>query len=320
MPDRKAQHKGIDRAEFYARPLSSPAMEGEAAAACNTPLAEAFLVPWLWPDGQRRCPRCGQENIYDLADGRMRCPECRYTFTAFNGRWINTGNISAADWIFLTRLFVEGFNVLQASEASGLSYNAMFKAFTALRFSILARGTDAPQMFGVDTGLFQYIRNKRIRFLPRTAQIESSPVFGIIEREGWVFTDIIAGYQYDTLFHLNLSFNLPLARVGNIVYTGRFRQYQTLLSCSDKTTNLPMPQAARKLDIETDSDSQSFWQYAMDRLKHFKGITSTRLPLYLKEIEFRYNYAAHPLMPMLLERLCDPVPELNQELKAYTEA
>ncbi len=311
MANAYAETWDSDRLRFYDRPFSSAPMRGELDAVCSDARAMKMLTPWLWPAEERHCPRCGHHVIYDLADGRLRCRDCRYTFTAFNGRWINTGNISPSDWIFLARLFVEGLNAFQASEVVGMSYNAVFKAFTAMRFAILARGIDAPQMFGVETGLSQYIRNKRIRFLPRNAQIDSSPVFGIIERGGWVFTDIIMGYQYETLFHLNLSFHLPLARAGNVVYTGRFRQYQTLLSCTDKTGAYPHIHSPFQPEIETAPDS--FWRYAMDRLKLYKGITSTRFPLYLKEIEFRYNYALRDLMPLLLERLCDPVPEMNQE-------
>ena len=310
MPNGNAQHWRVSRERFYDRELSSPPMRGEITAVNNAAEARKLLGPWLWPSGGRYCPRCGYGVVYDLSDGRLRCGDCRYTFTTFNGRWINTGNLDAADWLFLTRLFVEGLNANQASEVIGMSYNAVFKAFTAMRFAILARGIDAPQMFGAETGLSQYIRNKRIRFLPRTAQIDNSPVFGIIERNGWIFTDIIVGYQYETLFHLNLSFHLHLARAGNIVYTGRFRQYQTLLSCTDKATSFPMIHPAQQPEIET--DPKTFWCYALERLKLYKGITSTRFPLYLKEIEFRYNYARRGLMPLLLERLCDPVPEMDQ--------
>ncbi|MGE4553817.1 MAG: transposase, partial [Desulfovibrionaceae bacterium] len=258
------------RARYYRDHVPEP-LPGEKAAACGQADAMAFLRPWLWPGGERRCPRCGDDTIYDLSAGRLRCAQCRYTFTELSGRWINSGGLDAADWVFLCRLFVLGRSAHQAAQIMGLSYNAAFRAITAMRFAILAGGIDAAHLFGPETELRQYVRNKRIRAMPRTAQLRVSPVFGIIERGGWVFADLIPGYQRETLYHLHLSFHLPLGRAGNIVYTGRYRQYQTLVSCTDGPGGWGLSHPPRQPEV--DVDPSPFWAYALERLKLFKGVT-----------------------------------------------
>jgi transposase len=54
-----------------------------------------------------------------------------------------------------------------------------------------------------------------------------------------------------------------------------------------------------------------FWSYARGRLVRFHGITARKFPLYLKELEFRYNHLGQDILPILLENICSLVPDLN---------
>ena len=44
-----------------------------------------------------------------------------------------------------------------------------------------------------------------------------------------------------------------------------------------------------------------------ERLIKFHGIFKEKFPLYLKEMEFRYNNRDKPLFPILVQYLCDLV-------------
>lgn len=299
----------------YYREAVADALPGEAAAACGQVDALAFLRPWLWPEGKRRCPRCGGSSIYEIRAGRLRCGQCRYTFTELSGRWINSGGLDPTDWIFLCRLFVLGRSVQQTAKMMGRSYNAVFRAITAIRFAILAGGIDVAPFFGPETELRQYVRNQRIRAIPRSAQRRVSPVFGITERDGGIFADLIPGSQRETLSHLYLSLHLPLARVGNIVYTGPYRYYQTLVSCTDWPGKWGAAQPS--LQLKAQLSPSPFWAFALERLKLFKGVTPRRFPLYLKELEFRFNHIERPLVPLVLQRLCALVPDLDSGGRSF---
>jgi transposase len=61
-----------------------------------------------------------------------------------------------------------------------------------------------------------------------------------------------------------------------------------------------------------DSLSGSFWAFARTRLRRFNGVTPRRFPLYLKELEFRYNHRGEDLFPLLADRLCALVPDFAQ--------
>lgn len=309
MPDAETDVVQRTRAEFYRRKLIERPLKGEPEAVVSPEAAVSLLRPWLRPGGRLACPRCGDDRLYELNGNRLRCRGCKYTFTEFTGRWINTGGLSASDWLFLVRLFVERYSAHQAAELAGLSYNAVYKTFTAIRFGLLAGALDGLSLFGPETGLGQHVRNRRLRGIPRKARLEASPVFGIMEQSGWAFADLMPGFQSETIFHFHLNFHLPLAKSGNIVYTGRYRQYETLVACVDSNSVVPVNRGAPKPEVR--NNDFFFWNWARRRLKSYKGVTPNHFPLYLKEMEFRYNHRDQDLVPLVLERVCALVPELD---------
>lgn len=307
MPNGDGDHRRLSREDFYSLKLMERPMDGEQDVVCGRTGGMEYIQPWLAPEGIFKCPRCADTTVYTLSGGRLRCGGCKYTFTELTGRWINSGGLCAEDWVFLCRLFVEGINARRAAELAGLSYNAAFRALTAIRFSITAQAMDAPMFFSAETGLRQYIKNRRLRTIPRRAQLDTAPVIGLMETHGWVFADLMQGFQCDTLYHFHLSFNLPLKKNGNIVHSGKYRQYMTLVTCADP--DIPFPAAHSRTKPEVDQTGFNFWAFARERLKSYKGITPSRFPLYLKEMEFRYNHRDKDLMPLVLEQLCAPVPD-----------
>ncbi len=267
--------------------------------------ARGYLVAHCWPPQGRFCPRCGDTKLYALSGGRYRCAACRYTFQEFSGRWINNGNLPALVWTRLMRLFLAEHTVHDLSTELELSYNAAYKAVTAIRFAIMAHAPDAPQMFGPETGLRDYLKGAKLTGTPKEQGTQPIPVFGILERNGWVFIDLVSGMNPETVLHFNHSFHLDMRRAGNLIYTNRYRHYDALLFCGNDS--LPYSYI-RKNDGPLYLESQAFWKFAGPRLKRFKGITPQRFPLYLKELEFRFNHREDDLFARLTGYLCDSVP------------
>ncbi|MCG8529531.1 MAG: IS1595 family transposase [Desulfovibrionales bacterium] len=267
-----------------------------------------YLLSYCWPSGVRFCPRCGQHKLYTLSGGRYRCAMCKYTFQDFSGRWINNGSLSPTTWLKLTHLFLHEYTVHELAQEVNLSYNAAYKAITTIRFALLAHATDAQQLLGAETGLGKYIKGKKLTGAPPARAKGAIPVFGIMERNGWVFIDLVSNIEAETVFHFNHSFHLTLFRAGNIIYTGKYRQYDALILCGDDS--LPY-EYIRKYDHEFPIQDGSFWDFASSRLKRFKGITPQRFPLYLKELEFRYNNRKSDMLSLLLTQLCDLVPDFD---------
>lgn len=54
---------------------------------------------------------------------------------------------------------------------------------------------------------------------------------------------------------------------------------------------------------------EGFWSYAKHWLYQYRGILKTHFPLYLKEIEWRYNNRKSNLIPLLRKTLKNTYPD-----------
>jgi len=272
--------------------------------------ARDYFLELSWPTGDPFCPRCGHRKVYTLSGERLRCASCKYTFQPFSGRWINNGALSPGEWLRLIVLFVEERSVHQMKEELGLSYNTVYKALTAIRFAILANALDARQLISPATGLDSYLRGNRLTGGPREMRMDTIPVYGILRRDDLVFIDLVPGFQAETLFHFHMNFHLKLIRSGNLVYTDRYKEYDALMFCGNDS--LPY-EVIRRYDEppHIDAVSDEFWDYAQSRIKKFRGISCQRFPLYMKELEFRFNNRDKPLAEILAAYLCALVPSTD---------
>ncbi|MDD4951969.1 MAG: IS1595 family transposase [Desulfovibrionaceae bacterium] len=297
MPHQHVVHRGIK--------------DALRAVAASEAAAARFLHERCWKDGALFCPRCSADKIYTLGSGRYRCSACRYTFRDFTGRWINNGGLSCQNWLRLLDLFVEETTAHQMSIDLNLSYNAIYKALTATRFAIMAQALDFRQLLGAETGLGDYLKGKKLTGQRSRKTRRIIPVFGIIEKAGWVFIDLVPDILAETVLHFNANFQLRVIRTGNILYTDRYKTYDALILCCD--ASLPLQYIRNyERDAYVDSVGQAFWTFARSRLKRYKGVSAYRFPLYLKELEFRYNHRKQDLFPLLAEHLCSLVPDNNQ--------
>lgn len=273
----------------------------------NENAAREYLLSLCWPENEPLCPRCYNTRIYSLSGGRLRCSDCRYTFQPFSGRWINNGALTASEWLRLTRMFVAEYSPHQIKTEMDMSYNTVYKGLTALRFAILAHAADAGQLLSSSTGLDSYLKGKRLTGAPTKMRMDTIPVYGILRQGDMVFVDLMPGFQAETIFHFHMNFYLKLVRAGNLVYTDRYRDYDAMVLCGNDS--LPYGIIRKSEDPpHIDVMGDTFWPEAKIRLKRFRGISCQRFPLYLKEIEFRFNNRNNDIGAILLSYLCDIVP------------
>ena len=131
------------------------------------------------------------------------------------------------------------------------------------------------------------------------------PVFGILERNGIVRVQVIKDVTAQTLLNLTVK----TVRRGSIVYTDKFRSYDSLMFCGYRHIKLDHKKlfASGKVYI---NGVEGFWSYAKERLIKFHGISKEKFPLYLKEMEFRYNNRDKNIFNLMAQNLCNFVPDL----------
>ncbi|WP_320170719.1 transposase [Maridesulfovibrio sp.] len=273
--------------------------------------ARKFLIHKCFGDRKLFCPRCREHKLYGLSGNRFRCSSCKYTFQEFSGRWINNGGLSCREWVRLILMFAGDNTAHAISQELGLSYNATYKAITALRFAILAQAIDARQLLGPETGLHTHLKGKKLTGVPARTPSETIPVFGIMEKNGWVFIDLMPNITAESVFHFNHNFHLKLVRHGSIIHTDMYQKYDALILCGDETLPLDYIRKYPGVTPYIETSNGEFWEFARERFKRYKGISPHRFPLYLKELEFRFNNRNKDLFDLLVTYICKIVPDVD---------
>ena len=246
------------------------------------------------------CIRCRTRRLYRIRRDRYRCKDCGYEFSDFTGRWINQVKLQPKDWLRLIKLFELETPARRASQQIGISYPTVLKTFYCIRQAIVAHGGDGDHLLRGEIeadGGFLDDQGKRRFGRGTQSQI---PVFGMIERDGKVKVEVVRDISPEYILNLTIE----KVRSGSIVYTHKFRGYDALMFCGYKHLGADHEVRFSRGDIDFNG-LEGFGSFATERMIKFHGVSKEKFPLYLKEMEFRYNHRDEPIFDKLVQYLCD---------------
>ena len=266
--------------------------------------ARKYLSKKCRKNGHRFCPRCQQRKLYKLADDRYRCSRCQYTFQDFSGRWINQGRLSCVQWLSVIKLFELEVSAHKMSLQLGLSYGALYRAVNTIRMAILSHAEDASALLGGEIELDEAYFGGRRKGNRGRGAAGKVPVFGILERDGRVHVSCVPNVSAETLLKLTVK----KVRRGSVVYTDRFKSYDSLMFCGYRHLKVDHHKYFSSGRVYING-LEGFWSWAKERFMKHHGVSRERFPLYLKELEFRYNNRNRDLFDQVANYLCDLVPK-----------
>lgn len=267
--------------------------------------ARKYMLGKCFKNHQRICPRCNQRKIYKLIDGRRRCSICKYTFHDFSGRWLNYSRLSCIQWLSIVKLFELEISVRKMAGQMRLSYNTVYKAVNLIRHAIIVHADDANKLLKGEIEIDEsYFGGRRKGRRGRGAS-GKVPVFGILERNGKVRVTVVPNVSAKIL----LDITVKTVRRGSIVYTDKFKSYDSLMFCGYRHLNIDHNKrfSSGKVYI---NGVEGFWSWAKERLIKHHGVSKKYFPLYLKELEFRYNNRNSDIFEIITTYLCNLVPKL----------
>jgi transposase len=270
--------------------------------------ARLFLVKQCWTKRSRFCIRCRAKKVYRLAGKRYRCKACGYTFSDFTARFIGQLNITAKQWLWLVKLFELEVSSLRIARELELSYPTVLKATHLIRLAIITQLEDFAEFRGEIELDESYFGGRRRGKRGRGA-VGKVPVFGLLERNGRVKVEVVRDVSSESLLDLTVK----TVRRGSLVYTDQFKGYDALVLCGYRHLRVNHSKGQRQRWSRGQvyiNGLEGFWSYAKERLLKHHGVSPERFPLYLKEMEFRYNHREEKLFPLLVQYLCDLVPNL----------
>ena len=127
-----------------------------------------------------------------------------------------------------------------------------------------------------------------------------TPVFGILQRGGKVYTEIVPNCAKATLQAIIRGKVSP----ESIIHSDQWRGYSGLVDigyekhyrvkhCDDEFAN----------DKSHINGIESFWSYSKRRLQKFHGVPQNTFYLHLKECEFRFNHRNENIYAILLKMI-----------------
>ena len=94
----------------------------------------------------------------------------------------------------------------------------------------------------------------------------------------------------------------------SIVYRDKYKSYDSLMFCGNRHLKVDHQKrfSSGKVYI---NGLEGFWSWAKERLIKHHGVSKAYFPLYLKELEFRYNNRNNDIFDPVAKYLCDLVPK-----------
>jgi len=243
------------------------------------------------------CPFCGENHIGRVRRFKIKCYRCNKEWGARRGSILEGQKIPFTKFLMAIKLFELDTSVRESAKQLGLAYNTVYHLYQILRHAIIITDSDNGSFSGEIEMDESYFGGRRKGNRGRGAA-GKVPVFGILERGGKVKVEVVGDVKGDTLLELAIR----KVKRGSLIYTDRFRSYNGLVSYGFKHRRIDHGKkfANGKVYI---NGIEGFWSFAKERLMKYHGVDPRKFPLYLKELEFRYNHRDRDLFNDLLEVL-----------------
>jgi transposase len=184
----------------------------------------------------------------------------------------------------------------RAASDLGLNYQAITRVYQRMREAIYhVAELEAGKLKGeieIDEAYFGGRRKgKRGR-----GAAGKSIVFGLLERDGGVCAKVVERVAADELMaHIKKH-----ARGGSVYYADTFRSYNSLKRWG-KHHRLNHGKAFAYRGKNHINGIEGFWSFAKHILRNYRGVSKYHFPMYLKEVEYRFDHRKENLFKRFLD-------------------
>jgi len=232
-----------------------------------------------------KCIRCENRRLYKLGDGRIKCSNClkRYRLSKIQ------------EELKLLHYFSLEVPANRAARDLGMGYRkARLKYMEYRREIAVFLNEEFEKLSGEIECDESYFGGKRKGNRGR-GSAGKTKVFGMLERKGKIFTTVVDDVSAYSLMGAIKKYSVK----GSVFYTDRFKSYKSLKFFGKHYT---VDHAKRfKQGKNHINGLEGFWSFAKERFHKYHGVSKKHFNLYLKEMEFRYNYRKTNLLDLLIK-------------------
>lgn len=202
-------------------------------------------------------------------------------------KYIYRSRISEAKFREIVKLFSIDIEAVKISELTGVSRNSINKILKQIRILMMNECEKISRFSGEIEIDESYFGAKRIRGKRGRGAGGKTPVFGMLKRDGYVYTQVVKNCSSKELLPILREFsNLD----ESTIFSDSWKAYDGLVDYGAKehyrVKHSNNEFASGKNHI---NGIENFWGYCKHRLSKFKGIKRDMFILHLKECEYRYN-------------------------------
>ncbi len=120
-------------------------------------------------------------------------------------------------------------------------------------------------------------------------------VFGLLERDGKVYTRVVEHVSKEEL----MAVIRKKTRKGTVYYADTFRSYNSLKRLG-KHNRLNHGKTFAYRGKSHINGIEGFWSFAKHILYNYRGVSKYHFPMYLKEVEYRFNHRDDNLFKLFM--------------------
>ena len=214
-------------------------------------------------------------------------------------KYIKRAKISERKFREVLKFFAEDLTVTQMSNLCRITRANTHYIISKIRHRIYEINKEENPLFrGQIEADESYFGARRVRGKRGRGAGRKITVFGLLERNGKVYTQIVSSVSAKTLQGIIRG----KVEQESVIHTDFFRAYSGLVDVGYKK-HYRVKHSANQFanGVSHINGIESFWGYAKHRLQKFKGLQTDYFDLHLKETEFRFNNRKNDLYKVLLK-------------------
>jgi len=233
----------------------------------------------------KKCVFCGSFKICRTKRGYIKCNKCQR----------QKGSHLLRRELKIILGFYQQQPAYRLASDLGVNYKTVTRVYQRLREAIYhVSELEAGRLKGEIELDEAYFGGRRKGKRGRGAAGKSI-VFGLLERNGRVYTRVVDSVSANELMdHIRQH-----TRKGSVYFTDTFRSYRSLKRFGKHHTishGKKFPKTKNHIN-----GIEGFWSFAKHVLYNYRGVSKYHFPMYLKEVEYRFNHRSDNLLKLFTQ-------------------
>ncbi len=264
----------------------------------NENACKQFLKDRRWPNGVVRCPRCGNEKVWELnhRPWHWQCQKCGktgYRFSIIAGTIFENTNYPLRTWFEVLWSMLnakKGISAKQIQRQIGSSYPTAWYLCHRLRAAM--KDTEFTKLMGIvevdETGIGGKDKNRHWDKRQHITGLSGkTTVIGAIARKGNVVCQVIENTDAATL---NRFVRKAISDKVDLVATDEHRGYDYLKALGYEHDTIAHSAGEYVRGEVHTNNIENFWSLLKRGIiGSYHHVSKKYLPLYLAEFQFRHN-------------------------------